>query len=43
MKQVFGPLDETALEFFKWVTRDKTDIIKEPDVEKNDDGYTIPR
>ena len=41
-EEVFGPLDEQALEFFKWVTRDKTDIIKEPDVEKNDDGYTIP-
>jgi|MEHZ01.5.fsa_nt_MEHZ011414289.1_2 hypothetical protein len=40
---IFGKLDQTAKDFYKWVTRDKTDILKEPDVEQDKDGvWTIP-
>jgi hypothetical protein len=40
--KVFGPYNEQAKEFFKWVTRDKTDILTEPDVEKDKEGvWTI--
>ena len=40
---IFGKLDQTAKDFYKWVTRDKTEILKEPDVEQDKDGvWTIP-
>ena len=40
---IFGKLDQTAKDFYKWVTRDKTEILNEPDVEKDKDGmWRIP-
>tara|TARA_B100000768_G_scaffold130703_1_gene121354 strand:- start:1103 stop:2710 length:1608 start_codon:yes stop_codon:yes gene_type:complete len=41
---VFGKLSEERLDHFKWVTRDKTNIIKEPDVILDEHGdYVIPK
>ena len=44
---IFNKLDEETREFYKWVTRDKTEILNEPDVKQYDDGeggheWTIP-
>ena len=41
---VFGKLSEERKDHFKWVTRDKTNIIKEPDVKLDEHGdYVIPK
>ena len=41
---VFGKLSEERKDHFKWVTRDKTNIIKEPDVRIDEHGdYVIPK